>query len=89
MRLPTAREGEKYGLSPNQGVVITGVDPKGPLGETGFEVGDIILGIDGQTIQSVEGFIDLVTLLKPKQKISILVLDHRTGNTGTVSVMVR
>ena len=89
VRLPTAREDEKYGLSPNQGVVITRVDPKGPLGEAGFEVGDIILGIDGQTIQSVEGFIDLVTLLKPKQKISILVLDHRTGNTGTVSVMVR
>ena len=89
VRLPTAREDEKYGLSPNQGVVITRVDPKGPLGEAGFEVGDIILGIDGQTIQSVEGFIDLVTLLKPKQKISILVLDHRTGNTGTVSVLVR
>ena len=89
VRLPTAREDEKYGLSPNQGVVITWGDPKGPLGEAGFEVGDIILGIDGQTIQSVEGFIDLVTLLKPKQKISILVLDHRAGNTGTVSVMVR
>lgn len=89
VRLPTAKEVEKYGLSANQGVVITWLDPKGSLKEAGFEVGDIILGIDGQPVQSVEGFVDLVTLLKPKQKISILVFDHRTGNTGTVSLVVR
>ena len=89
MKLPTAGDVEKYGLGANQGVVIIQVDPKGPLGEAGFEVGDIILGIDGRPVEGVEGFVNLVSLLKPKQKISILVLDHRTGNQGTVSVVVR
>jgi hypothetical protein len=31
----------------------------------------------------------LVSLLKPKQKISILALDHRSGDTGTVQVVVK
>jgi serine protease Do len=88
-RPPTAAEVNKYGLNPNQGVVITWEDPKGPLKGAGFEVGDMILAIDNQPIDSMETFVDLVSLLKAKQKIAILALDHRTGNTGTVQVVVR
>ncbi len=89
VRPPTSAEVGKYGLDPNQGVVITWEDPKGPLKEAGFEIGDMILAIDNQPIDSMENFVDLVSLLKPKQKIAILALDHRTGNTGTVQVVVR
>jgi len=88
-RSPNSTEVNKYGLNPNQGVVITWEDPKGPLKEAGFEVGDMILGINNQPIDSMEGFVDLVSLLKPKDKIAILALDHRTGNTGTVQLVVR
>jgi serine protease Do len=88
-RPPTAAEVNKYGLNPNQGVVIIWEDPKGPLKGAGFEVGDMILAIDNQPIDSMETFVDLVSLLKAKQKIAILALDHRTGNTGTVQVVVR
>ena len=83
------KEVEKYGLDNKQGVVITWVDSKGPLGEAGFEVGDIILGIDNQPIESLESFVDLASSLKPKQKITFLALDHRSGNMGNVQVMVR
>jgi serine protease Do len=89
VRPPTSREIDKYGIDQNQGVVITWEDPKGPLKEAGFEVGDMILAIDNQPIESMESFVDLVSLLKSKQKISILALDHRSGNTGTVQVVVR
>jgi serine protease Do len=82
-------EVEKYGLNPNQGVVITWLDFKGPLREAGFELGDIILEIDNQPIGSMESFVLLVSSLKPHQKISVFVLDHRTGDTGTVQVAVR
>jgi len=37
----------------------------------------------------MESFVDLVSILRPKQKISILALDHRTGNTGIIQVAVR
>jgi serine protease Do len=83
------KEVEKHGLDPNQGVAIATVEPKGPLGEAGFEVGDIILGIDGQPIHGMEGFVGLVSSLKPHQKIALIALDHRSGNTGSVEATVR
>jgi serine protease Do len=89
VRLPTSAEVQKYGLNPNQGVVIIWLDPKGPLHEAGFEIGDMILAINSEPINSMESFVDLVSILRPKQKISILALDHRTGNTGTLQVVVR
>ncbi|MFB3885680.1 MAG: trypsin-like peptidase domain-containing protein [Thermodesulfobacteriota bacterium] len=89
VRPPNSFEVNKYGLNPNEGVVITWEDPKGPLHEAGFEVGDMILAIENQAIESMETFVSLVSLLKPKQKISILALDHRTGNTGAVQVVIR
>ena len=89
VRLPTSSEVQKYGLNPNQGVAVVWLDPKGPLHEAGFEIGDMILAIDNQAIESMESFVDLVSMLRPKQKISILALDHRTGNTGIIQVVVR
>jgi serine protease Do len=89
VRSPNSLEVDKYGLDRQQGVVITWEDPKGPLKEAGFELGDIILAIDNQPLNSMENFVYLVSVLKPKQKIAILALDHRTGNTGTVEVTVR
>jgi serine protease Do len=89
VRILTTQELEKYGLNMNQGVAISWVDPKGPLHTAGFEVGDLILGINNQPVEGVESFVQLVTVLKPNEKASILALDHRSGNTGTVLVMVR
>ena len=89
VRVVSSREVNKYGLDNKQGVVVTWVDSKGPLGEAGFEVGDIILGIENQPIENLESFIDLAGSLKPKQKITLLALDHRSGNMGKVQVEVR
>lgn len=89
VRLPTKKEIQQYGLNPNQGVVITWLDSKGPLAGVGFEVGDMILAINGQPIEGMESFVDLVSALRPNQKISILALDHRTGNTVTIQVVAR
>jgi serine protease Do len=65
------------------------VDPKGPLGEAGFEVGDIILGIDDQPVEGLESFINLASSLQPKQKFTLLALDRRSGNMGNVQVTAR
>lgn len=89
VRALSSREVEKYGLDNKQGVVITWIDSKGPLGEAGFEVGDIIVGIENQAIENLESFINLVSSLKPNQKITLLAVDHRSGNTGNVEVVVR
>jgi len=88
-RSVTAKEAEKYGLDSGQGVVIVQVDPKGPLGQVGFEVGDIILEINSQPIEGMESFVGLVSTLKRGQKIAVLAIDHRTGNSGYVELVVK
>jgi serine protease Do len=89
LRPVTPDEAEKYGFGPQQGVVIAWVDPKGPLGQVGFEVGDVILEINGQPVESVEELSGLVNTVKPGQKIAVVAFDHRTGNSGSVEVVVR
>ena len=79
----------KYGLETKQGVAIRWLDVKGPLKEAGFELRDVILGMDNQAIGDVESFVQLTSSLKPKQKTSLLALDHRSGNTGYVQAVVR
>jgi len=82
-------EGERYGTDPEVGVTITWVDPKGPMGKAGLEVRDILLGIEGQDIRGVEGLMELLGSIKPRQRVTFIALDHRTGNTGLVEVTVR
>ena len=55
----------------------------------GFEVGDIILEINSQAIDSLDGFMGLVNTLKSGQKMAVLALDHRTGNSGYVEIVVK
>jgi len=86
VRPMTPKEIEKYGLNANQGVAIAWVDPKGPFGEAGFEVNDVILQIDSLPIAGLDGFVNVMSALKPNQKTSVMAVDHRTGNVGTVMV---
>jgi serine protease Do len=86
VRPVTPKEVEKYGLNSNQGVVITWVDPKGPFGGAGFEVDDMIMQVENLPIVGLDGFISVMSALKPNQKISVVALDHRTGNVGTIMV---
>ena len=88
VRPVTPKEVEKYGLNSNQGVMITWVDPKRPFGEAGFEVDDMILQIDNLPIVGLDGFVSLMSALKPNQKISVTAMDHRTGNVGTILVVL-
>jgi serine protease Do len=85
----TPKGADKYGLESKQGVRISAVEAKGPLGRAGFEVGDIILAINDQPVEGIEGFADLVSSLKAHQQIAVTVLDHRTGDTGEIQVETR
>jgi serine protease Do len=89
MRSLTQKEAEKYRLNVNEGVIITSIDQKGPLGKVGFEVGDIILEINGQTVGGIDSFSQMVASLRSNQRITLLALDHNSGNTGHVTVTSR
>ena len=83
------KEQEQYGLDQDQGVAVSWINPKGPLGQQGFEVDDLILGINGQQISSVEDFVNIGGTLQAGQKVILFALDHRTGRTGNIQVEIR
>jgi len=88
VRPVTSKEVEGYGLNSQHGVVVIWMHPDSPLAGIGFEVNDMILEINGQLIDGLEGFVDLVSALRPQQRIILLGLDHRSGRIGYVQVMV-
>ena len=85
----SVKEVTKYHLNSRQGVAIVWLDPEGLLREVGFEVGDMILEINGRPIKGLETFANLVGTFQPSQQITLLGLDHRSGRTGYVQVKVR
>jgi serine protease Do len=89
VRPVTAKEIQQYGLEEGQGVAVASLQPGGSLAKAGFEVGDIILSIDDQPVKDEQGFVNLLETLKPRQEVQILALDHNSGQTAQVQVMVR
>ena len=84
----TAKETEKLGLDEKVGVVIASIEPKG-LSRAGFEQGDIILRINGQTVSDTGNLAELVAMLPSGEQISILAADPKKDVAGTVKVTVR
>ena len=85
-RAVNAKEAQQYNFNSRQGVAIVWLDPKGVLGSAGFEVGDILLEINGRAIDGLNDLVDLVNSFKNNRRITLLALDHRTGRTAYVQV---
>ena len=88
VRAVSEKEAERLGIEAKQGVMIVSVDAKGPLGKAGFEVGDVILGLNGQAV-NMDNFPEVTASLKSRQRVSLVAVDKRTGNTGSVEVTLR
>jgi serine protease Do len=82
----TAQESQQYGMDSPGGVRIKWIDPKGPLGKAGFEVGDAILTVNDQPIPSLEALVAILGEVKSHDKVTILAVDHRTGQMGTAEI---
>ena len=88
VRPVTDKDVERYGLGTKQGVVIIWVDPNGPLGKAGFEVNDMILEINGRAIRGIDDLANIIDSLPHGKVVTVLALDHRTGRTGYVRVVI-
>lgn len=89
VRIPTSQEADQHDLPAGVGALVVRVDPKGPLGRAGIEAADIILTLNNQPISGPEGLAGVVSLIKPGEKIPVIVLDHRTGNEYSLEIVVR
>jgi len=89
VRPVSTAETATYELAPHLGVIITQVQPTSVLGRAGFEVHDILLAINGHPLTGVDSLAELTSELQPPQRLIILGLDHRSGETGAVQVELR
>jgi serine protease Do len=88
VRPVTAKEAQEYGLDEGEGVAIESLEKDGLLAQAGFEVGDIILEINGKAIYGVDSFVEQVDQLHHHQKIVLFALDQHTGQTGYVQLKI-
>ncbi len=84
----TPKEDEKYSIDPGEGVALATVSPKGIFGQVGLEPKDFILQVNGQTIKGVDGFAELLSSLPAKQPLVVLAMDHRSGQSGYMQMML-
>ncbi|MEN6473258.1 MAG: Do family serine endopeptidase [Syntrophaceae bacterium] len=81
-------EASSLGVDPSVGVVIGKLDAKGPMARVGFEVGDVVLGVNGQQIDSVETLAALIDSLPHNHRVSLFAMDHNSRRTGNVEIEV-
>ncbi len=84
----TDQDALQYGLRAPEGVKISWVDPKGPMGKVGFEKDDLILSLNGHPAQDVQSFIEGVMALPHHKPVKLMALEHATGQIGSVQVTV-
>ena len=84
----TYEEAGNYGLQSPVGVRIQWIDKNGPLGKVGFEEKDLILGIGDRPVEDLDSFLTIMNSIPQHQKIVLLALDHRSGQTSYVQVEI-
>jgi hypothetical protein len=86
VRVATQEEASRFHVRLKQPLVINWLDPTGPLACAGVEVNDVLLEIDGQPLSGFEDLMHIACQLESKQRVIIVILDHRTGRKGYIQV---
>ena len=75
---------ETFGIARQQGVVVTGVLQSGPAATAGVRPGDVLLGVNGKTVDNVDQLLAAIAALKPGVAATLSV--ERKGNPMSMSV---
>lgn len=77
---------KQWGIKNNSGVIVKGLDPKGPAAKAGMKQHDILVKVGNQNISDVKQAMDIVAETKPGSTLSLLVL--RADKYHTLSVII-
>lgn len=69
-----------------KGVVIVAVDERGPAAQAGIARGDILLSIDGKTVDSESVLVAAITAAKPGDEVEVVVQHGDETRTLTVTL---
>lgn len=76
----------KLKLKEARGAVITLIDHDAPAAQVGLRVNDVLLEVNGQTVESAEAFGRMMREIPPSRKITLLI--SRDGATQTLTVQL-
>ena len=76
-------------IKPHRGVIISWIDPNGPMGEAGFEARDIILEANGHPVFKQDDLKNILQTFNKRHYIIFLAIDHRTHRAGYVQVRIK
>lgn len=88
VRPATSPDLNRYRLVVRGAVVIMFAYHHGPLASLGFEADDMIMEVEGRPIGGLQDLAEQLLRLRGKRRVLMLGLDHRTGRSGYVQVMV-
>jgi C-terminal processing protease CtpA/Prc len=67
-----------FGAANDKGVLVAKVEPNSPAAKAGIKVGDVIVGVKGNTIDEASDVIDALSEAKTGDKVPISVVrDHK------------
>ena len=81
---PLPRRLRNAGVAQDSAVMISNVEPGGPAERAGLRAGDIVLGLDGETVSGADDLIRLLTAERIGREITLDVL--RGGERRSVSL---
>ena len=82
----TEQLGEYFGVRDGEGVLITEADEEGPAYGAGLRAGDVIVEVDGEKIEDVDGLMDVISDKEEGDKVEIKVIRDRKPKNFTVEV---
>jgi len=77
---------ESFGLSNTEGALIAGVVRGGPAETAGVRPGDILLAVNGKTIQDTQQMLDAIAQIKPGEETLFKL--RRGNNTEEIKIKV-
>ena len=80
----TSSVAKAFGMEESQGALISDVDPDSPAARAGIETGDIIVGVDGKTIEDNRELQLMIADAGPNTEINLKVI--RDGRETNITV---
>jgi tetratricopeptide (TPR) repeat protein len=77
---------ERLNISPPRGVLVAGVDDKGPAKSAGIEPGDVIVKIDGKDIKEVFDLVRIVADTPVGKQTPVIIIRKGKEATKTVTL---
>jgi serine protease Do len=77
---------EYHGLSERMGAVVSAIEPGGPADDSDLELGDVIVGFDGERVEDIADLQRMVVETRPGTQIELSVYRAREPTTVVVTI---